>query len=135
MSIDVAMQFGKPGEATQQSGGGGGGITFTLLWENQSPTAQFAAQSISIDLSPYKLFYIVWYYSSTNDTNRTENSAIFQVNENSKMLYSVGNNNTTGNRYFTYSNTNKQITFTVARHNNSNNNAYDVPVRIYGINF
>lgn len=62
MSIEVAMQFGKP----KQAAAAGTGPGMTLLWENSNPTANFTAQTISLDLSEYDAAYIV-YKSSTGN--------------------------------------------------------------------
>ena len=37
---------------------GAGGLTLDLLWTNPSPSAQFAAQTLSLDLTGYKLLMI-----------------------------------------------------------------------------
>ena len=35
-----------------------GGIKMELLWENISPTSEFATQTLSLDLSQYKQFLV-----------------------------------------------------------------------------
>lgn len=56
---------GIDGGSGGSSGGGAIGGT-TLLWTNPSPTATFAAQSISIDMSSYKAAIIEFNYTDTS---------------------------------------------------------------------
>ena len=44
----IAMQYGDSGVNTQRTG-----MTIKLLWTNSDPSADFAAQTISLDLSNY----------------------------------------------------------------------------------
>lgn len=38
--------------------GGGGGLSMTLLWENASPTSEFAEQTLAIDWTPYDIIEV-----------------------------------------------------------------------------
>lgn len=47
--------------------GGSGGVTITKLWENASPTSEFAAQTIALNITQYSLFLIDVATSSDNE--------------------------------------------------------------------
>lgn len=108
------------------------GTKLVLLWTNSSPTSSFAAQDVSVDLSPYDWFAIEYRYSSTSTL--IVPLAMFEVDENRHIL-SVANNtsNRTGGRIFTYSISNKEISFEGGNYNGSAANTSTIPVAIYGI--
>lgn len=45
--------------------GGGAGVTMDLLWENPDPTAEFAAQTVELDLSEYTHVAVMFKWSDT----------------------------------------------------------------------
>lgn len=51
----------------QVPGGGGGGGAWTELWTNPDPTSNFAAQTVSIDLSSWHLIAIVVRFNASSD--------------------------------------------------------------------
>ena len=121
----IAMQYGSSGQANN------GGIVLDLLWENSDPTSNFVAQSISINLSAYKLFGIVfWYITTTQEEVPME---LFTVDENTKYPMISGNNNRGGTRSVTYDAANGQLSFSAATYNSSTGNGYLIPLRIYGL--
>lgn len=127
MSRQVSMQFGKPGTA---SGGGssGGGLSLTLLWENSSPSSNFGAQTISIDLSGYTLVLI----EQDPFGNDTLDVTIGLVGTGLK-LYALANTNTNRNGARNLTITTSGISFTACTYNGTTNNAYCKPLKIYGI--
>ena len=108
------------------------GTKLVPLWTNSSPTSSFAAQSVSVDLSPYDWFAIEYRYSATSLSFMP--LAMFEVDENPHLL-SVANDtsNRTGGRGFTYSIANQAIAFGGASYNGSATNNSTVPIAIYGI--
>lgn len=108
------------------------GTKLVELWTNSAPTSSFAAQSVSVDLSPYEWFAIEYRYSATSLSFMP--LAIFEVDENAHLL-SVANDtsNRTGGRGFTYSIANQAITFGGASYNGSSTNNSTIPIAIYGI--
>lgn len=63
--MPIAMRYGGNNNPSQGAtyinggGGGGGGVTVTLVWTNPNPTSNFAAQTLSLDLSGYDAVAIV----------------------------------------------------------------------------
>lgn len=108
------------------------GTKLVPLWTNPSPTSSFAAQDVSVDLSPYEWFAIEYRYLSTSTL--IVPLAMFEVDENRHIL-SVANNtsNRTGGRIFTYSISNKEISFEGCYYNGSALNAYVIPLAVYGV--
>lgn len=121
----IAMQYGSSGK------GNGGGIVFDLLWENSAPSSNFAAQTLSINLSAYKLFGIVFWYSTT--TQEEVPMELFTVDENTKYPMISGNNNRGGTRSVTYNATNAELSISNATYNSGTSNGYLIPLRIYGL--
>lgn len=126
--MNVSMQFGKPIGAVSEKG-----KKASLLWENDSPDSSFSAQTLDVDLSGFTFFGIIARFSTTYDTRQP--LQIFTVDEATKSLnIQATTNNRVGGRDVTYSIANKQLTIAGASYNGSANNAYAIPVAIYGIN-
>ena len=108
------------------------GTKLIPLWTNSSPTSTFAAQNVSVDLSPYDWYAIEYRYSTTSTSILP--LAMFEVNENRHLL-SVANNTSTrtGGRALTYSIANQEISFEGGYYNGSAANTSTIPVVIYGI--
>lgn len=121
----IAMQYGSSGQTRN------GGIVLDLLWENSDPTSSFAAQSISVNLSSYKMFGLVMWYSTT--TQEEVQMQLFTVDENTKYPMVSGNNNRGGTRSITYDAANAELSISAATYNSATNNAYLIPLRIYGL--
>lgn len=47
-----------------------GGFALEKLWENEAPTTEFAAQTVSLDLSQYELFLVTAMQSGTDGIYR-----------------------------------------------------------------
>lgn len=108
------------------------GTKLVPLWTNPSSTSSFAAQSVSVDLSPYEWFAIEYRFSATSLSIMP--LAMFEVDENAHLLSVAGDtSNRTGGRGCIYSIANQAITFTGANYNGSATNNSTIPVAIYGI--
>ena len=108
------------------------GTKLVPLWTNPSPTSSFAAQDVSVDLSPYDWFVVETRWSTTSDLVLP--LEMFEVDENRHMVW-MGNNssNRTGGRVFTYSVANQEISFEGGYYNGSASNAYVIPLAVYGV--
>lgn len=105
---------------------------WSLLWENASPTSDFAAQTIPLDLSGYDFVMVVYKHWTTENVN---NSAFCRVGQYGRLLshdytlaYRDYHPETTG-IYF-------NVGLVVATYNNSNvtqNTSAVIPLQIYGI--
>lgn len=60
--MGVAMRYGTPSDAAQRRGG------WRQVWENGSPTSNFAAQTVDLDLSGASEIRIEYRLSTTSET-------------------------------------------------------------------
>lgn len=108
--------------------------TRCLLWTNTNPTAEFAPQTVSVDLSDYNEVEIEARNSTSNSDSVTQN---FSISSGGGILTIYQLNDTWYMRQLTISNSG--ITFASGRYcymsNGGNGELYAVciPVRIYGI--
>lgn len=132
----IAMRYGS-NEYTRSGGasgggGSGGGITMTPLWNNPSPTAAFAAQTVSLDLSGYDAVIILCVTDRTTSPLRHFMSNIMLVDGNNWSLWGVGGASTyTYNRMVDVLTTG--LTFSTGYRNGSASTDRCVPITIYGI--
>lgn len=72
-------------------GGGGGGLTITKLWENSSPSASFAGQTITLsdDVENYDFIGVICAASSTNADGRRRFMPIVMIPTSSLMGASI----------------------------------------------
>lgn len=112
---------------------GGGSQTFPQLWVNSSPSANFAAQTIQLDLSEYD-FIIVRGKSITSDS-ATDANFIFPANTRMQALIAIGTSGELkfgGNNNYSRSITVSTTGVTFAAATSSANN-YCIPLSIYGV--
>lgn len=108
--------------------------TRCLLWTNTNPTAEFAPQTVSIDLTDYKEVEIIARNSTTNSESVTQK---FPISNDGGVLTIFKLNDTWYMRQLTISNSG--ITFASGRYcymTNGGNGELDavcIPLRIYGI--
>lgn len=108
------------------------GFTMAKLWENASPTSTFAAQTISLDLSGYKAI-IVYVYGKTDTTQMFPSLVV--VGGDTVAVASGG----ATNRVRTCQATTTGVTFGSGLQyptygdTSTTNDAYNVPVAIYGM--
>lgn len=100
-----------------------------LLWENASPTSEFAAQTVAVDLSLYSWCAIETYHSTTEVASTVD---FMPVKEGVQYAVDVvDSSDNTARRPFTISKTG--IVFDGAKRSGSNTTKYVIPVRIYGV--
>ncbi len=131
--MGVTMRYGSGGEAGNAAASkSGGGVVAQKLWINQNPTSTFAAQSVSVDLTGFDYYEIQLRFSTTN--NYATEIKRFPVDEqpNQLTIVTLGQNRT-GGRHVTYDATNKRLTFDAASYNGATNNAYAIPLCIWGV--
>ncbi len=128
--MSVAMRYGSRESANAGKTGSGRGTA--KIWTNPSPSSNFAAQSIDVDLTGYG-FYAVQLRFSTSYDYATE-MMIFPVSDqtNSLTVTTIAQNRT-GGRHCTYNPTTKKLTFDGASYNGASNNAYAIPLYVWGI--
>ena len=124
---------------SEMSGGsGGGGFALEKLWENEAPTAEFAAQTVPLDLSQYELFLVTTMTQIKSDGTRGELSFVAFKNVSSALQVASpgGSGPLAATRQFQI--LENGINFYDARssynnHNNQISNAFLIPHQIYGI--
>lgn len=107
-----------------------GGLSMVKLWENASPTSEFAAQTVALDLSKYNAALIIYRRATTANEAY---SAFIRVGD-SGSLFAMTNYRS--DRTATVSRTG--VVFNAGRQASlseslSENNVASVPITIYGI--
>lgn len=141
-TIDARGKVGAD-TATPFKTGGGSDEDPTLLWTNDSPTTAFAAQTVSLDLSPYKTIGIQ--YRSAISASGQTTFAFYPMDANIQIsstlsgypdVISAGYGQTTSMkstaRNLTISSTGIVFGSGYSADSGSSNN-YGIPVKIYGI--
>ena len=64
----------------------GGGMGMDLLWENEDPTASFAAQTVEMDLSQYKFVSIVYHGATAFETFLYKNTGFIPVGTSTELI-------------------------------------------------
>lgn len=116
----------------------GGGLALEKLWENEAPAAEFAAQTVPLDLSQYELFLVTTMTQINSDGTRGELSFVAFKNVSSALqATSPGNSGSlAATRQFQI--LENGINFYDARvsyagSNNIVGNTFLIPHQIYGI--
>lgn len=135
--MPIAMRYGSKNNpsqgATYISGGGGGGGAISLLWTNPNPTATFAAQTVTVDLSGYTAVLIKTLNDRTSNTPQYHTELVFVGD--SSVCYS-SNANTTAYQYKRQADvTTSGVTFGGGFRNTSAGSGYAIPQNIYGVTF
>lgn len=105
------------------------GSKMELLWTNPSPSSNFAAQTVSLDLSSYDAVFLKCY--TTTDTPRYF-TCLFMVDGNIWTMYAVGG--AASNRYnrlVTVSDTG--LVFAGGYSNGTAGSAHAIPIEVYGV--
>lgn len=101
-----------------------------LVWENANPSATFAAQTISLDLSHFDWVLIeARHFEEGNTTGYS--TMLCRKGQTTSLLVISHTNNRDGLRPALVTDTGVQ--FSVCTYNNGTNNNYGVPLRIYAI--
>lgn len=112
-------------------GGGGGGGAWTELWTNPNPTSNFAAQTVSLDLSGWSFIAIVTSFSASHDYQTTH---LVRVGDTSPL--------DTGNLFTTMytakrsaSVSSNGVTFSTGYRNTTETTGtnYCIPLAVYGV--
>ena len=138
VSVTIEDESGpKSFELYNGTGSGEGGVsvsvdnvvTETLLWQNPNPTSSFEAQTISIPLAEYDMYKIL-YAPSTSYATR-EMSVDARAGSGCVLIGMWADTDSIFHRSVTGSTTG--LTFANAYVNKEKNNAYCVPLTVYGI--
>lgn len=138
VSVTIEDESGpKSFELYNGTGSGEGGVsvsvdnvvTETLLWQNPSPTSSFETQTISIPLAEYDMYKIL-YAPSTSYATR-EMSVDARAGSGCVLIGMWADTDSIFHRSVTGSTTG--LTFANAYVNKEKNNAYCVPLTVYGI--
>lgn len=109
-------------------------VQIDILWSNESPTSNFAAQTISLELSTYRAIAIVA-TASTSDANG--GTAFGVVNDG--ITYNIFLHNNNANAEYTYVRSFKigtsGITFGNGLRGSTAGAQYAIPRAIYGVRF
>lgn len=129
----IAMRYGSNDYIRSRGasgGGSGGGITMSLIWTNPNPTATFAAQTVSLDLSGYDAIGIIPLFSTS-----VQYPAFMQIYINTPSTVVLNtyasDSNRQGGRTVTISSNGLQ--FSAGNYNGSASNGNIIPYKIYGI--
>ena len=106
-----------------------GGMKMDLLWTNPSPTSDFAAQTVSLDLSDYKLVLIMWVTSTSSALCRSIISPI--AGDEIQDFYLAKNGTDRYSRQITA--TSSGISFSPGWLGYADDNSKMIPYMIYGI--
>ena len=108
-----------------------------LIWENDSPTSVFTAQTISIDLSGYYAIMIIGdgHANSSDHTKTTGVSPLYPIGYVGQWVSSSNYNRVAEGGIRVISVDKNGITFSVAHSASSFNlnDAYGIPLKIYGM--
>lgn len=109
-------------------------VQIDILWSNESPTSNFAAQTVALDLSKYKAVLIVA-TASTSDANG--GTAIGMVGDG--ITYNIFLHNYNANYAYSYIRSftvsNSGVTFTSGLRETTAGDQYAIPRAIYGVSF
>ena len=111
--------------------GGGGNVRMTKLWENPSPTSDFAAQDITLSSDNYAMLLIEFMFYKGQERS----SVIVNKGENAILCHASTKN---GYRMIHYTDdTHLHVgggsTVDTYGSTATGNNGFEVPLRIYGI--
>lgn len=105
------------------------GFTVDLLWSNASPTSSFSSQTVSIDLSSYKMVYVVFRFASA----AFHIPALTAIDDLTYRITSIGTAATYSGSYRTMTPTITGISFGAGTTNGSTSNDHMIPEFIYGL--
>ena len=139
LTVNVCRIVSANNKTINISGGGSGGAKeWELLWENQSPLAAFAPQSVSIRQNTFSLFMIE-YTQSTGASTTPGQFIVFLGNLTDTWVYGKEAGKDIRRETKMSSSNSGTITFGYSQMytsyggGNSNSNDYMIPYRIWGI--
>lgn len=122
----VAMRYGS-GEGGNRSAG----VSMKLLWTNPTPTANFAAQTVALNLSGYQALKIKFVTTPTGTGHAVQDVLI-----DGEPYYCYLHNATTGTQYSYIrmaTATNTGVEFSTGYRGQAQGAGYMIPLQIYGI--
>lgn len=133
--MPIAMRYGTPGESSVGVSSSGGGVSVDLLWTNSSPTASFAGQTVSLDLSAYDFAMIQF---KNNIASSVEDVDFTSLCPKGVLTIAFGTSFSTASSYLykrsvTVSDTG--VVFGTGKQDLSSGAGYAVPQKIFGIKF
>ena len=133
LAIDSAGRLsatGGSGVATAGIGSAG----MKLLWENPNPTAEFAAQTITVEgLSDYDRYEVEFLFHNTTTMSNSHGAIV-----GNGMILALNDANSIYRRNLTVGDNSEELTFSEAVQTGASsgtpvtNNAYIIPIAIYG---
>ena len=105
------------------------GFRFVKLWENASPTSEFAAQTITVaDMSGFDFLMLEYSLSTTVQSRASQ----IVTRGNPVLINASANANSCGRRHVHYESDTK-LRFETSNFNDNTSNTHLIPVTIYGI--
>lgn len=101
-----------------------------LLWTNPSPTSDFAARTVEVDLSDYDAVDVVFKNYKTSNPGRMIRC---KKGGDALNIQNAGDGTNSRWRYFVAKSDNTGVQFYDGYYGSTVNNAYSVPYQIYGI--
>lgn len=106
-------------------------FTMDLLWTNASPTSQFTTQNVALDLSTYKAIIVQFRLdNSVNDNSFADFCPYYDTYTANQPGQPTSN---AGQVWRQYTVSATGIAFDNGGKDSSNNNAYAIPLRIFGV--
>lgn len=124
----IAVKYGSGGTAGKAIG-----LRMDLLWENDDLSSNFAAQSVSVDLSGYSHYMILSIFSTSTQNINAPVVAPVESGVVLGLSCTSGSNGKVGSRTCYYDASIPGLVFAGGKYDGNNNNAYVVPKYVYGI--
>lgn len=123
----ISMRYGSSGYMNQN------GLRMDLLWTNDDPSSNFSSQTVVIDLAGYTHYMVVPIFSKTNQNTSPPVLSAVEDGAVLGLVCGSGTTNNVGSRTCYYDSSVPGIVFAGANYGGSSNNAYCIPMFIYGI--
>jgi len=124
--MSVSMRYGSSGFAQSN------GLRLDLLWTNDDPSSNFAAQTVALDLSGYTHFMVIPIFSKSTQNLCPPVMSPAEDGITIGMVCGSGSGDHVGSRTCYYDST-QGIVFAGGNYSGSANNQYCIPMYIYGI--
>lgn len=109
-----------------------GGVSKKLLWQNARPTSEFPAQTISLDLSEYTHYEVLFAIDTGSYKDSQLSTGIVSIDKFAFLCFGWGDVNNIGSRRV-QAITSNSISFTPAFYGKATSNSHVIPVAVYGI--
>lgn len=125
--MSVSMRYGSSGFAQSN------GLRLDLLWTNDDPSSNFAAQTVTLDLAGYTHYMVVPIFSRNNQNTSIPVLSAVEDGAVLGLVVGSGSTNNVGSRTCYYDSSVPGIVFAGGNYGGSGNNGYCIPMFIYGI--